>query len=250
VLDVASDAWSRPGARVAACSVFALAAENPVLRPSSSTVVERWAAALGPGVTSVPRHAVDDVIAALPDTDVARLAGLAEQLAVERWRALVDEVGVVRAREPLLVGVATAAISEFTPPPRWLVAMRESTADEAPGAVNVLASLLHPESVWTAGEIRSAHAVASALPLSKGLAAIVAFAETEMTMWHLERVRFVARSVAPAIPIPEAPSTSRQLADALKLIRRTGRARELCRLLLLSAALRLDGLVPVVPSQN
>ena len=71
--------WSRPGASAAACSVFALAGENPILRPSSSDVIERWAAALAPGATSVPRLAVEEVIAALPDTDVARLAGLSGQ---------------------------------------------------------------------------------------------------------------------------------------------------------------------------
>jgi hypothetical protein len=198
----------------------------------------------------VPRHAVEEVIAALSDAEVARLARLAEQLAVERWRALVDQVGVEFAREPLLVGVATAAISELVPPPRWLVAMREATADEAPGSVNVLASLLHPESVWAAREIRGAHALASPLPLPEGLAVIFSFADAEMTTWHLERARFVARSVASAIPIPEAPSTSRQLADALELIGRAGPAQELCQLLLLSAALRRDGLVPIAPSQN
>jgi len=230
--------------------VFALAAENPTLRPSSSSVVERWAAAIDPGVKSVPRPAVEEVIAALPDTDVARLTGLAEQLAAERWRTLVGEVGAVHAREPLLVGVATAAISELVPPPRWLVAMREATADEAPGPVNVLASLLHPESVWSAEEIHGAHAAASGLPLPQGLAAIFSFAAAESTGRHLERARFVARPVASVIPIPEAPSTSGQLADALELIRRAGPAHELCRLLLLSGAMRRDGLVPVAPSQN
>jgi hypothetical protein len=230
--------------------VFALAAENPVLRPSSTRVVERWAAALGPGAPSVPRRAVEEVTAALSAADVARLTGLAEQLAVERWGALVDEAGVELASEPLLVGIATAAISELVPPPRWLVAMREATADEAPGAVHVLASILHPESVWSAGEIHDAHVVASALPPPQQVAAIFRFAEAEMTPWRLQRARFVARSVAPAIPIPEAPSTSRQLVQALELIGRTGPAQELCQLLLLSAVLRRDGLVPVVSSQD
>ena len=242
--------WSRPGARAAAGSVFALAAENPGLRPSSSVVVEEWAAALGHGETSVPRRAVEEVIAAIPEADVVRLTGLAEQLGVERWRALVDEVGPVHSREPLLAGVATAAISELVPPPRWLVAMRETTAEEAPGSVNVLASLLHPESVWSAGEIAGAHAVASEFGLPQGLAAIFSFADEMVTPWHLKRARFAARSVIPAIPIPEAPSTSHQLAEALELIERAKPARELCRLLLLSAALRRDGLVPVAPSQN
>ena len=199
-------------------------------------------------MTSVPRRAVEEVIAALPDADVIRLAGLAEQLEGERWRALVDEVGDVRAREPLLVGVATAAISELVPPPRWLVAMREATADEAPGPMNVLASLLHPESVWSAGEICGA--LASRLPVPQGLAVIFSFADAEMTTRHLERARFVARSVESAIPIPEAPSTSRLLADALELIAQAGPAQELCQLLLLSAAMGRAGLVPVAPSQN
>lgn len=154
------------------------------------------------------------------------------------------------AREPLLVGVATAAISELVPPPRWLVAMRETTAEEAPGPVNVLASLLRPESVWSAGEIAGAHAVASELALPQGLTAFFSFADERVTTWHLERARFVARFVVPAIPIPEAPSTSHQLADALELIERSEPARELCQLLLLSAVLRRDGLVPVAPSQN
>jgi hypothetical protein len=245
-----SAVWSRPGASAAACSVFALAAENPVLRPSSSDVIERWAAALAPGVMSVPRLAVEEVIAALPDTDIARLSGLADELAVERWRALVGEVGVVLAQESLLVGVATAAISELVQPPRWLVAMREATADAAPGPVDVLASLLHPESVWSAAGIREAHAAASKLPLPQRLAATFSFANGEITTWHLSRARFVARAVAPAIPIPEAPSTSRQLTRALELIGRSGPAQELCQLLLLRAALSRDGLVPVAPSQN
>jgi hypothetical protein len=219
VPDVATDAWRRPSACAAACSDFALAAESPVLRPSSSRVVERWAAALEPGVTAVPRHAVEEVMAALSGADVARLTGLAEQFAAERWGALVDDVGVELAREPLLVGVATAAISELVPPPRWLVAMREATSDEASGPVNVLASLLHPESVWSA-------------------------------TWRPERAGFVARPVVAAIPIPEAPSTSRQLAHALELIGQAGAAQELCQLLLLSAVPRRDGLVPVAPSHN
>lgn len=245
-----SAVWSRAGVSAAACSVFGLAAENPILRPSSSHVVERWAAALAPGVKRVPRLAVEEVIAALPDTDVARLSGLADRLAVERWRALVGEVGFVLAQEPLLVGVATAAISELIGPPRWLVAMREATADEAPGSVDVLASLLHPESVWSADEIRRAHEAASKLPFEPALAAVSSFADTEVTMWHLSRARFVARSVARAIPIPEAPSTSRQLADALELIGRAGPTQELCQVLLLRAVLSRDGLVPVAPSQN
>jgi hypothetical protein len=116
--------------------------------------------------------------------------------------------------------------------------------------LNVLASLLYPESVWYAGEIRAAHSVASALPLPQELAAIVSFAEGEMTTWHLERARFVACSVSPLIPMPDAPLTSRQLADALELVGRASLAGELCQLLLLNAVLRLEGIAPVVASQN
>ena len=193
---------------------------------------------------------MEEVVAALPDADVTRLVELADQLAAERWRALVDEVGLELAHEPLLVGVATAALAELVPPPRWLVAMRETTAGEALGPLDVLASLLHPESVWSAGEIRAAHSVASALPLPQELAAIVSFADEEVTTWHMERARLVARPVAALIPVAEAPLTSRQLAEALELITGRSPAWELCRLLLLRAVLRLEGLVPVVRSQN
>jgi hypothetical protein len=44
--------------------------------------------------------------------------------------------------------------------------------------------------------------------------------------------------------------TSRHLADALELIGHWSTAGELCRLLLLTAVLRLEGLVPIVRSQN
>jgi hypothetical protein len=247
---VTADAWNRPSACVAAQSVFSLAQENPVLRPSSSAAAEQCAAALAPGVKSIPRPIVEEVIAALPDDDVGRLVGLAERVAADRWRALVAEVGTRLAREPLLVGVASAAVAELVPPPRWLVAMREATADEAPGPVNVLASLLHPESVWSAGEICAAHARASSLSLPEQLAAIISFANSRVTEWHRHRARLVAGSVAPLLPMAEAPATSRHLADALELIGRRSTGGELCRLLLVNAVLRLDGLVPIVPSQN
>src|SRR5436305_15308115 len=97
-----SAVWSRPNASAAARSVFALATDYPVLRPSSTDAVERCAAALAPGVESVPRVAVEEVIAALPGADVARLSRLADELAPERWRELVGLVGRELAREPLL----------------------------------------------------------------------------------------------------------------------------------------------------
>src|SRR5205823_13781879 len=150
-----SDVWSSRDAGVAAAAVFRLALENPVLRPSSSGIAERTAASLAPGGEPIPRRVLEEVIAALPKRDVARMIGLAEQLAPQGWRMLVEEVGHEAALEPLLAGVATAAVSELRPPPRWLVAMRETTADTAPGPLNVLASLLHSESVWSVTEIEA-----------------------------------------------------------------------------------------------
>ena len=205
---------------------------------------------MAPGAKAIPRPVVEEVIAALPDDDVARLVGLAERVAADRWRMLVAEVGRRLAREPLLVGVASAAVTELVPPPRWLLAMREATAGEAPGSVNVLASLLHPQSVWSADEIRAAHALASPLSVPQHVAAIISFANAKVTEWHRDRARLVARSVTSLLPMAEAPVTSRHLADALAIIGRRSTAVELCRLLLLSASLRLDGLVPIVPSQN
>jgi hypothetical protein len=114
----------------------------------------------------------------------------------------------------------------------------------------VLASLLHPESVWSTGEIRATHALASPLSLPQQLAAIISSASARVTEWHCDRARLVAAAVAPLLPMAEAPVTSRHLADALKLIRRRSTAGELCGLLLLSGVLRLDGLVPIAPSQN
>jgi hypothetical protein len=139
--------------------VSELAAENPVLRPASSDIALRCAVALGPEARSVPRYAVEEVVAGLTDADIARLVGLAEELAIERWSRLVREVGRELALEPLLVGVASAAIAELVAPPRWV-------------------------------------------------------------------------------------------ADALLLLGRESPARELCRLLLVTAVLRRDGLVPLAPSQN
>jgi hypothetical protein len=248
---VTVDAWNRASARIAAGSVFSLGQDYPVLRPGSTVATERAAAALSPGTSPIPKRVVEPVIDALPVDDVARLVDLAAACAPRRWHTLVGEVGTELAREPLLAGIATAAIAELVPPPRWLVLMRESTADAAPGPLNVLATLLHPESVWSVDEIRAAHALASRLPLPGELAAIVSFANAEMTAWRAQRVRLVARAVVPLLPIAEAPRTSRQLADSHELLARgDAAAAELCQLLLLTAVLRLDGRVPVVPSRN
>ncbi len=247
---VTVDAWSRPSACLAAQSVFSLAEENPILRPSSSAAAERCAARLAPGTKAIPRPVVEEVLAALPAEDVIRLVGLVEEVAPDRWRMLVEEVGAELAREPLLVGVASVAVAELVPPPRWLVVMRESTADAAPGPMDVLATLLSPESVWSEAEIRGAHSLSSPLPLPERVAVIASFAEVEATDRHLERARHVARSVAPLLPVEEAPVTSGHLREALDLVGGRSAAAELCRLLLVSAVLRRDGLVPTLPAQN
>jgi hypothetical protein len=189
---------------------------------------------------------VEEVLAALPDDDVGRLVGIAEQVAAECWCTLVAEVGPRLAREPLLAGVASAAVAELVPPPHWLVAMRETTAYDAPGPVHVLASLLHPESVWSPAEISASHAVAAGRPLPQWLAAIASFADAKVTDWHRERARIVAGALAALLPMADAPLTSRHLADALKLIGSRRAAGELCELLLLSAVSRREGLVPIV----
>ena len=75
-----SHVWSSRDARVAAAAVFRLALENPVLRPSSSRIAERTAASLAPGGEPIARRVLEEVIAALPERDVARMIGLAEQL--------------------------------------------------------------------------------------------------------------------------------------------------------------------------
>jgi hypothetical protein len=238
---VVADVWSSPSARLAAAAVFALGADQPRLRPVAPLV---------PCAEPISRSDVEDVVAALPDDEVSRLVGLAGELAPRRWRALVDEVGAEAAREPLLAGIVTAALSELVPPPHWLVAMREATSDDAPGPLNVLATLLHPECVWSVGEIHGAHTLASALPFPRGLAVAESFARTEMNEWRAARARYVARPVARILPVEEAPVTSRQLADALALLPGERAVSELCELLLLSAVMRLERLVPVVPEPN
>ena len=245
------DVWSSPTARVAATRVFALANEQPLLRPASSTAAARIAAALPIDTEQVPKALVEELMAGISEAEARRLAGLADQLAPPAWRALVSAVGAEHAGEPLLAGVATATLSELLPPPRWLVVMREATAETAPGPLTVLASLLHPESVWSKEEADAAQALADPLPPEHAVEAVFSFARTELARWRLERVRLIAAPLARLLPLADAPRTSRDLLKAIELVRRGRRApEELCCLLLLMYAMRLDGLVPIAPSQS
>ena len=221
-----------------------------MLRPASTDTIERVAAALPPHDQPVPRSAVQEVLDALSADEVTRLLDLVEQCAPRRWRALVNGVGDELAREPLLVGVVTAAIRELLPPPAWLLAMRESTSRTAPGPIDVLASLLAPESVWSRSEADAAHARFRRHPPLEGLAAVRSFARAEITTWRRHRARYVARSVERALPMLEAPCTSTQLHTALQLVEERAGAAELCELLLFGAVARRDGAVPIVPSRN
>lgn len=153
--------WSRPEACVAAASVFQLANELPLLRPDPDAAINEAAAALEPGTRTVPRPIVEDLMASLGDVEVARLARLVDAVAPERWRTLVAEVGEQPATEPLLVGAISAAVVELVPPPCWFASMRETTADAAPGPLNVLATLIPPESVWSLETAREAEALVS-----------------------------------------------------------------------------------------
>jgi hypothetical protein len=136
-----------------------LRTKQPLLRPASSTAAARIAAALPIDTEQVPKAGVEELIAGISEAEARRLAGLADQLAPPAWHALVSAVGAEHACEPLLAGVATAALSELLPPPRWLAVRREATVETAPGPLNVLASLLHPESVWSKEEAGAAHAL-------------------------------------------------------------------------------------------
>src|SRR5207249_5649424 len=116
---------------------------------------------------------------------------------------------------------------------------------------NVLASLLHSEGVWSATEINAAHSLAvAASTLPEGLRAVLSFAGTGLMPWRLTRARQVAAPVARVLPLAEAPRTSDQLREALSLLCRRIAAEELCELLLLTGVMKLEGLVPVVPSPN
>ena len=130
--------------------------------------------------------------------------------------------------------------------------MRETTADGAPGPLNVLATLLHPESVWSLDEAQGAQTLAAPrLPTAQRVRVVLSFARAELEPWRIDRARLVARPVERLLPLGEAPRTSRHLSQALDQLRRDRRAAvELCRLLLLGYVLRLDGTVPILPSRN
>lgn len=112
---------------------------------------------------ALPKPVVLRLMKGLSARERERLVGLADRAAPDRWRSLLACVGREEAIEPLLVGVVTAAVAELLPPPRWLVAMREGTTDSAPGPLNVLASLLHPEGVWSIDDALDAAARAKGM---------------------------------------------------------------------------------------
>jgi hypothetical protein len=231
--------------------VFALAEGYPVLRPCSPAHAISAAALLGERDGTVSRPVVERVMAAIPGQDVDRLVGLADGLAPTCWRKLLDEVGPTEAREPLLVGVVTCAVAELQPPPRWLAEMREATSDSAPGPLNVLATLLHPQSVWSIDEARRAQRLGtSTLPLVHRLRAISSFARVACGPQHLERARRVAKPVARILPLERAPRTSSDLDTALALLRRPRHVAVLCEHLLLTYVMLLEGAVPIVPPLN
>ncbi len=246
-----SDVWSAPEASLAAMSVFRLAEEEPSLRPSDREATQAAAASLGEWTGAVPRRVVERIMAKMSSEEASGLVSTAEELAPERWRMLVSLVGPTEAREPLLVGAVTVAVLEQQPPQRSFVRTREATADDAPGPLNVLASVLHPVSVWSAREVRAAHdfAPAELHPIDR-VAAIFAFAHETVTPEHRDRARRVAEPVGRILPVERAPRTTRHLEQALEDVLTDDGADELCRLLLLTRVLQLDGLVPPVPSPN
>ena len=95
-----SDVWSTPEASLAAMSVFRLAEEEPLIRPSDREATGAAAARLGEWTGSVPRPVVEELMSGLSDDEVNRLVSLADDLAPERWRMLVAVVGPAEAREP------------------------------------------------------------------------------------------------------------------------------------------------------
>lgn len=56
--------------------------------------------------------------------------------------------------------------------------------------------------------------------------------------------------MARILPLDDAPRTTRDLNMALALLDERGAAKQLCLHLLVSYALRLAGLVPIVPARN
>lgn len=219
-------------------SVFRLAEEEPLLRPSDRAATDAAAAALGEWTGTVPRAVVEEIVEGLTGDEVSRLVSLADDLAPERWRMLVAVVGPTEAREPLLVGAVTVAVLERQPPQRSLVQTREATADSAPGPLHVLASLLHPSSVWSAREIRAARDFAPAVmhPADR-VSAAFAFADETVTPAHRERAVRVADPVGRILPVDGAPRTTGHLEAALGAVVSEEGADELCGLLLLAGVL-------------
>jgi hypothetical protein len=246
-----SDVWSDPHASLAALSVFRLAEEEPSIRPSDREATGKAAVALGEWTGKVPRPVVEELIADLPDADVDLLVSFAEELAPERWRMLVAAAGPTPAREPLLLGAVTVAVLEQQPPRQWLVQTREATADYAPGPLNVLASLLHATSVWSAREISAAGVFAPPeLHPAERTSALFAFADGALTPAHRARARLIAGPVGRILPVNDAPRTTRDLESALEAVVSDDGADELCGLLLLTRVLQAEGLVPTAPSLN
>jgi hypothetical protein len=200
----------------------------------------------------VPWQGVQEVWAHLDERELRRLELIADEIAPGRWRPLVDEVSAGHAREPLVAGVLTAAIEELRPPPRWLAAMREGTADDAPGPLNVLASLLRPQSVWSIDEARAAQILSAPLcPLGTKLAVIASVARAETERLRLERLRVVAEPVHRLLPVAEAPRTTADLEQACGLVATDDEAAaETCMLTLLTYVMSLEGLVMDAPSPN
>jgi hypothetical protein len=235
--------------------VFRLGEDYPLLRPRAAAACAAVRAAafrLGARGGPVPRQMVEEVRALLGTRELRRLELLADAAAPGRWRPLGDAVGTEHAHEPLVAGVLTAAIEERRPPPRWLAAMREGTADDAPGPLNVLASLLHPQSVWSIDEARAAETLAAAIdPLGRRLAVIASFARLETKRFRLERLRAVAEPVEALLPVVGAPRTTADLAEACALVATDDEAAaETCMLTLLTYVMGLDGLVMEAPSLN
>ena len=193
-------------------SVFRLAEEEPLLRPSDREATRAAALRLGEWTGAVPRPVVEGIMVEMSGEEVSGLVSLVEELAPERWLMLVGLVGQTEAREPLLVGAVTVAVLEHQPQQRSFVRTREATADAAPGPLNVLASVLHPVSVWSAREIRAAHdfAPAELHPVDR-VSATFAFAHETVTPAHRERARRVAEPVGRILPVERAPRTTRHL---------------------------------------
>jgi len=252
---VRADPWSSEAACALAIDVFALGVDYPALRPrgvAACGAVREAAARLGDHDGAIPRSVVESLLERCDARDLHRLELLAGVLAPGRWRPLVDAVGAEHAREPLYAGVLSAAVAERQPPPQWLAVMREGTADDAPGPVNVLASLLRPESVWSIDEARTAQALAAPIGLlPRKIDSIRSFASSKMDQGRLDRLRVISEPVESMLPVAGAPRTTAHLDEACALVAADdGASSEACFLLLLTYVMGLEGALTIVPSQN